>query len=417
MFFILFLTLIWGGFLKIAYERDINHNLFINPIFLFFLPQLIVLWLYVFLDKSGIVVPVSDFNLYTFLYILLLSSSFFFGYYINNTKHEKNRIKLIKNNKSNNEKLFTFFFVFCTLIGTYGTYKLLSNIGISYNLLNVNNIFQENFSRFNEEFFNSSHAILWQANIAALFWFSFSRKSYLTRFLVFIVIINILFRGAYVYLIIAFFYFMAPVILREGLRKSFIIYAMFFVFVINLVAYLSYDWTQGNPVDLYFQKIYPYTSGNYVNLSLNIITELEQYISGTIPWNDLLSNLGFGSVFSYLDKYLSFNLSAEESYLIFHKLSSNLPIYGNTSTFYGNLVYVPIPLTILHVFILGYLSRFFYVKSNVSLIALSVLAWFSAAHFLSFATGGHFSTTRFIPALLYIWPLIFIFTLLKKTRK
>lgn len=402
-----FLLCTWLIFLYISYKRSKNNKTWaIDPSFLFFGVQAVSLLLFIVLDATDSIIPSYKFNYLSVSYILFLGLAFFIGSEFMRRSTGLYRT-IYRPSHLQKNIFFKISFFSCFAIGIIGTFLLIKNMGFNGGLVDIFLKFYLNINEFNENFFSSSAAILWQANFATLFWSNFVKNSWVKTIIIIVSIFDILLRGAYVYLVIGLFYLITPMILRDGFNKKLILFVVFFGILLNLITLLSYNW-EGDPLLTYAKKIYPYTAGNFVNLAYNTNTRLSTNIAELMPWNDVMANLGFSTIMIYIDKYLSLNTLSTTNYLPFLLQSENLKIYGNTCTIYGNLVFVPFIFGFSFMFFLGMFIRLVYKHAHKNLFFMSIYSWLSAASFLSFATGGHFITTRFFPALIYIWPFLFI---------
>jgi hypothetical protein len=387
-----------------------NSRSFLDPFVLFITPQIISLSIILSLPFFGLSIK-NDLSELTLLYVLALSTSFLVGVtFYDNVKLSNNKFlgEEIVNSKSQS-LFFDFAFYTTFLISLFGTAKLLSGLGV-FSFLDLVALYSSDFNYIEKNFFNSSYAILWQACFASLFFYNFTRFKRINLIIVFFLFLMIFFRGAFIYIIIGFFYFIVPrwVLTRHGKFLNKLLTLLFFFFLLNLIVYFSYE-------DLslfkYILKIFPYTAGNYVNLAYHVESLTNN--ADIFSFSHFFESLGFGSVMFYFDKY--FYLSYSPS-LIFPFLQQieNFHVYGNTATVYGSFLGVNILISSLYFILLGLIGSYLYHNAKYSMFILVVLCWFSASHFLSFATGGHFITTRFFPALLFIFPFLFLYELLRK---
>lgn len=351
-----FLLCTWLIFLYISYKRSKNNKTWaIDPSFLFFGVQAVSLLLFIVLDATDSIIPSYKFNYLSVSYILFLGLAFFIGSEFMRRSTGLYRT-IYRPSHLQKNIFFKISFFSCFAIGIIGTFLLIKNMGFNGGLVDIFLKFYLNINEFNENFFSSSAAILWQANFATLFWSNFVKNSWVKTIIIIVSIFDILLRGAYVYLVIGLFYLITPMILRDGFNKKLILFVVFFGILLNLITLLSYNW-EGDPLLTYAKKIYPYTAGNFVNLAYNTNTRLSTNIAELMPWNDVMANLGFSTIMIYIDKYLSLNTLSTTNYLPFLLQSENLKIYGNTCTIYGNLVFVPFIFGFSFMFFLGMFIR------------------------------------------------------------
>lgn len=379
---------------------------FDHPIVLLLSPHIVAVGLIPLLAHYRIVIPTQEMEFDHFLYlntvILLLITGIYVGAQSGKRKNFTREWNLEKNSIS-------FWVTFG--IGMFGTFILLRNMEITSFLL-LYSIIASDFDTLESEFFNSSAAILWQANIASFFWYNtVKRPSMLMKTALGLSLIAVFLRGALLYLVIAGFYYLISYLYLRGRRVLPVKQLVFFLFFIQLVFMLSYTF-QDNLAQIYFQKTYPYLSGNFVNLWRHIDIAFEQQRT-TDGLDDISVSMGLGSIRVYLMSYLDIDFQPINR-MIFYLQATNAPIYGNTHTLHGQLAYLPMYLLFPFQLFLGILIGFFYRKAPENLFYLSIHCWFSAATFLSFAGAGHFTTTRFFPAMLFIWPLLFMPTVVRK---
>lgn len=406
-----FLLVLYWCFI-IFLSRSVNKNgRVLEPNFVFLIMQIVSIILLAVLEVFQLIIPSYSINFISFLAILFYSTSFFVG-----TVIARGVIKppIHSDYELGFNRIYTGFFYFTFFVACIGTIGLLSGMGIN-NIEQVYIMYTSDFSNAEQGFFNSSFAILWQASFACLFWSNFTKENKFNTLIVLLCILFIFFRGAFLYLILAFFYYITPRLVNRELNKKLLFIMFLFFLAMNLVVALSYGF-ENNILITYFSKTYPYLSGNFVNLFFHIDNALTLGFEKVNTIDDFLSLNGFSSILAYINKYSnsSFSLTV---YFPFIEQSSNLQIMGNTASLYGGLVYTPFLIGCFHLFILGFICSVTYIYASKRIIAVCVMCWFSAASFLSFASGGHFSTTRFMPAALYIIPLIFLIYLLNAIRR
>ena len=115
--------------------------------------------------------------------------------------------------------------------------------------------------------------------------------------------------------------------------------------------------------------------------------------------------MGFSSIRLYFDRYFGFEYQPVAR-MLFYEQANNVHAYGNTHTLYGQLIYLPVAFGVAFIPFLGFLIGRIYRLASKNLFFLSMHAWFCAATFMAFAGGGHFTTTRIFPAMLFIWPFL-----------
>lgn len=383
-------------FANFIIDRRCRSDFMLDPVCVFFIPQIIALVLLVVLSETNFLVPSKLMSATALMYYVLFNALFFTGVIISKSYFSIN-------SSLREIRITTKYVTYCCygtfIVGQVGSLYLLQGMGIS-NPISAISAFFTDFSRFEEDFFNSSFAILWQANIAFLFWFSLSNKNLLLKIMLFFCIMSLFFRGAYVYLIIGAFYFFVPYYLFRGYSKKLLLYLLISFLALNIITVLSYSFSSDSFYLLYFSKIYPYVPGNIVNFSYHADNSTTLY-----SFTEILSSLGFYSILLYINDYFSDGPLTAMTLPFYNQVQGHA-IYGNTSMIFGKLLYAPILISALFIMMLGLLCGYFYERRRSNLFCISVLSFLTAASFLSFATGGHFGTTRFFPALLFIWPLL-----------
>lgn len=381
---------------------------FDHPIVLLLAPQIVAIGLIPILAASGIVIPSVEMKFYHFMYLttasLLLTAGIAAGALGRTRKMFAQELRLKENS-------IPFWMTFG--IGMFATVTLLRNMNIN-DFAQLYFIATNDFNTLESNFFNSSVAILWQANIASFFWYNtVKRPSIFMKIALGLSLIAVFSRGALLYLIIAGFYYLVSYLYLRGRGSLPIKQLVLFLVFTQLIFILSYTF-QGNLVETYAQKTYPYLSGNFVNLWRHIDIAFRPGFA-TDGLDDISQSLGLSSIRVYLMRYFGFDFQPTD-HMIFYLQALNAPINGNTHTLHGQLVYLPMFLLFPFLLFLGFVMGFFYRKAPENLFYISIHCWFSAATFLSFAGAGHFTTTRFFPAMLFIWPFLFVFSATRKRK-
>jgi hypothetical protein len=302
-------------------------------------------------------------------------------------------------------------------IGLIGTVALLGGIvddfqGFLFLLVNDASFLDKNF-------FNSSFALLWQANIASLFWFSLAYRKVTKIDYIFLALtsMSIILRFAFVYIVIAAFYFLIPMIASRRIDlKHLLKYGVLLFIVFNYLIFSTYAFDAADNVfAAYAVKVYPYTAGNIVaflyhfdSFPISLVS-----LSGA---GQIYEALGLSSISSYIDDYFNFNIEIE-SRMIFIQQVAGQKVYGNTHTIFGQLIYLPSILYFPYLLCFGFLLKKIHLMSRKSVYFLTVHCWFSAASFLAFSGAGHFTTTRFFPAILFIFPLYLFLTIALRPKR
>lgn len=353
--------------------------------------------------------PKYEFNIWSFIIVLCSYLSFYFGTklfekgkIINNAIYSYNCI----------ENKFSMAFYLTAATGIIGTFISLKNMMIFKNPL----LFLLNNYDYFDMYFKTSSigSILWLSNIAALFWYNFSKKKIIDKLLTIICFINIVFRAAYLYIIIGLFYFCIPqaILDKKANNKNILIYFIIIGILIISIPFISYSQVSIREGE-YFIKIYPYTAGSFSNLAYYANSLILSGPENMHNARNISRDLGFGQIMIYIDKYLNTNFYQEPINSGFLNQIEGIEEEGNMSSIYLVVVKNPILIGMAMLFLLGALSSILRKYSINNLFFMSSLCFFSAANFLSFSGGGHFATTRFFPALLYIWPFIFLKMIIK----
>ena len=380
-----------------------------SPILLFSFMQAISLLIQILSFIFYGLKPKYEFNIWSFIIVLCSYLSFYFGASLfEKGKMINNAIKSY--NSSKNESSIAFYLT--AAIGIIGTFISLKNMIVFKNPLLF---LLYNYNYFDMYFKTSSiGSILWLSNIASLFWYNFSKKKIIDKLLAIICFINILFRAAYLYIIIGVFYFCIPqaILNKKANNKDILIYFVIIGILIIAIPFISYSQVSIREGE-YFIKIYPYTAGSFSNLAYYANSLILSGPENMHNSRNIFRDLGFGQIMIYIDKYLNTNLYQEPINSGFLNQIEGIEEEGNMSSIYLTVVKNPILIGESMLFILGALSSILRKYSINNLFFMSSLCFFSAANFLSFSGGGHFATTRFFPALLYIWPFLLLKMIIK----
>lgn len=404
-FIIAFIWILILAFHSIYIKRQFNIKYIIDPIFLFLSGQAIILIILGIVNHTGYLRSSKQFSFMSASYLLTLGFSFLMGSLILDKKGYIPEIlnKQILKHRTQIVVKIAFFVNF--IIGTLGTLILLKGF-YSGNLLNLLPYFISNFDKFDKMFFNSSAAILWQANIAVLFWAGFLKDNWFKIILISIATINVLLRAAFLYLIVAAFYYIIPNFILSK-KKHFI---LILIFILILVPIFNYPNSTGNVKNMLI-SVTPYTFGNFTNYNI-YFNEMYESDKSSYDLVDIFRHFGFGSIMFYMDKYLKTDFLKHTRPFPFLNQLKDYSRYGNLASFYGTFTKVPYLIAVFFAFFLGLLNRFIYNGAHKSLFFLSIYSWFAASNFMAFAGAGYFASTQFIPAVLFIWPFLLIISLL-----
>jgi len=348
-------------------------------------------------------------------YIFTLSFAFFIGSFI--LDKPNNICTLSKEvHKHNNRIIINFAFYACFAMGCTGTFLLLKNL-YHGNLLGLFPYFMNNFVKFDRNI--STTYSLWNANTAVLFWAVFIKDNWLKFIIIFISAINILFRGHFLYMVVAAFYYIVPILIL-GKKKHFnfiIIFVLIFILIPTIIIptiiipTITQFQNPDNNVKKRLIALTPYTFGNFTNYNIYFN---EMYTKNHIYYDlvDISRYLGSGSIMLYSDRYLGTDFLKYVRPEPFNNQLHDYTCYGNLATIYSGFTKVPYLLAIFFSFFLGLLNRLFYNRAYKSLFFLSIYSWFAATNFMAFAGAGYFTSTRIIPAVLYIWPFLLVMGLL-----
>jgi hypothetical protein len=373
-----------------------------HPLLLIIAPFIYCLLVFFLSEFFGYLEPVTHFDLKAFLFLLssflCISVAFFFK------SSSRRNFQVSASLSSLSIKAFRI----TALIGLIGTIGLLS--GIVSNFSEFLFLLSADIKRLDKDFFNSSYALLWQANIASLFWFSLSYKFTSNKFdilLLFLALVSILMRFAFIYIVIAACYLFIPMVARGMIKfKQFFRFTLLLYICLNILIFAGYSFLPGEVLTTYLQKTYPYTGGNIVNLLIH----LENFpiaLSKVSDYSQIIEAFGLRSIFLYLDEYFSLDILLNSNMIFFQQVE-NMHVYGNTHTIFGQMMYLPVIIYYFYLIFFGALLKFSHDMSRRSLAFLTVHTWFCAASVLSFGGAGHFMTTRFFPAVLFIFPLYVI---------
>ena len=384
-----------------------EHLNLVSPILLFSFMQAFSLILQIIANIIWGFEPLYSFKILSIIYITILYLSYFWGTII------AGRYKCPKNYKV--DERYSIAYYITAIIGIIGTIISIKNMHISGNIV-LSFIF--NFQKFDQEFnLSSIGSIMWLSNFAALFFSNYSKKNKFTKIINIICFINILFRTAYLYIILAIFYYFTPKLLKingkEAKKSIFkLIPIALIFFVIPILSYKDINIANGS----YVKKIYPYTAGSFSNLAYYANDAIDR---GQInkKFNVIMRDLGFGQIEQYIDKYLKTKLYEPPAKNGFLQQIKGIDEEGNMASVYlAGINNNPI-IGIIFFLFLGYVSKKLMNSSNNSIFYMSIFCFFSAANFLAFSGGGHFATTRFFPAMIYIWPFIFFYNILRISTK
>jgi len=404
-FIIAFIWILILAFHIVYIKRQFNIKYIIDPVFLFLSGQTIILIILGIVNYTGYLKSAEEFSFPSLCYILTLGLSFLIGSLILDKKRYIPEILNKKISKRRTQIIIKIAFFVNFVIGTLGTLILLRGF-YSGNLLNLLPYFISNFDRFDRMFFNSSAAILWQANLAVLFWAGFFKDNWFKIILISIATINILLRAAFLYLVVAAFYYIIPNFILSK-KKHFI---LILIFILILVPIFNYPNSTGN-VKKMLISVTPYTFGNFTNYNI-YFNEMYKSDKASYDLVDIFRHFGFGSIMFYMDKYIGTNFLKHVKPSPFYNQLQDYTRYGNLSSFYGKFIKVPYLFAIIFIFFLGLLNRIIYNNAYNNLFFLSIYSWFAASNFMSFTGLGYFASTRFIPAVLFIWPFLLIISLL-----
>ena len=325
----------------------------IDPIFLFLSGQIVMLIILGVVNHTGYLRSSEQFSFSSSCYLLTLGLSFLLGSLILDKKKDKPEILNKRMSKHKTQFFIKFAFYITFGIGCIGTLMLLKNIYHS-RLFGVLPYYFANFDEFNEYFFSSSFAILWQANFAVLFWSAFLKDSWIKFIIIFIATINILLRAAFLYIVVATFYYLIPHSILSK-NKYFI---LIFVFILILIPIFNYP-NSVDDVKKMLISVTPYTFGNFTNYNI-YFNEMYRGDKASYDLVDIFSNFGFGSIMLYMDKYFGTNFLKYVKPGSFYNQLQDYTRYGNIATFYSGFTKVPYLLAVFFIFFLGLLNRIIY---------------------------------------------------------
>ncbi|MGH1441582.1 MAG: hypothetical protein ACRBBR_15820 [Cellvibrionaceae bacterium] len=301
-----------------------------------------------------------------------------------------------------NQRTLRKLLYFSVGIGLVGTIGLIA--GMSLSLGNFLNTFLASPSQFEQYFFNSSFAILWQANIAGCFLLALTKIDPRWRYAILLALLfQVSLRFAYVYLVIASVYFLVPYSNTQRLSiKRTLSIATILVLPLLYIFINSYSLEDGFSSVL--AKIAPYTFGNFVVLSqISIDASL-----GIL--NPSFESLGLGSWVATLAKYVEG--VTVRPLLVFSPIFLSLGAYGNTATGFSTFMYGGIVDGVVFHFFLGAAAQYLYRLSLRNIVAAAIYAGIASGLALYFATGAPFGTTRLLPAIIWIvFPVLILRTL------
>jgi hypothetical protein len=223
----------------------------------------------------------------------------------------------------------------------------------------------------------------------------------------------VLLRAAYLYLVVALFYWIVPLLYRREDAKEAGIWTMGAGFLMLLLP----TWAVGyRGIQGFLVTVTPYTFGNFSNYNhwFHTVSFTGWGVGGDV--SEVLYHAGLGSILAYVQEYSGLRLAATPGAEPFLRQLSGVPRYGNVSSIYGSLVRLPLWIGLMLPFALGAMSEWVYRRAFGSTFFQSIYAWMAAAAFLSFAGAGFFTTTRFFPAVLYVWPALVAAHLMRRVR-
>jgi len=406
--------------LIVIYSKYLSHRygyfFFVSPFFLFAAPQAILLIIMYIFNVTEFLETTYRFTLMSGLYLLTICIAYFVGSFLMhlNTRVVTKNTRLLISDK--NQKYFISFGIITLAFGTFATVRLLSNISIGY--FSAFSIFLDEFNLFDRSFFSNSYAILWRINFAALFFAALIEKRLFRYFIFVVAFTNIVFRAAFLYIPMAIFYYGIPRVLSSySIRRIFIFGGLFLLTLVIIFTTLNYGEINGTILErirVTAIRLTPYSFGNFVNFNI-YFSNMESNETGSYQLETILFGLGTNDLLALVNKYLNFGY--KQSFVApFYSQIVGYNRYGNTFSYYGSMTLVPYPVALIFTFFLGALNAYAFNQSFKSIFFVSIYSWFSVANFFSFAGGGHFSVTRFFPAVFYIWPLLLLLKMLNRTR-
>ncbi|MBP7078400.1 MAG: hypothetical protein KBA77_02535, partial [Synergistales bacterium] len=310
-------------------------------------------------------------------------------------------IKTKNKNEISEKGPYHFSFLTCVLSGTIGSFKLIQGMDI-HNLSLLIDLYLNNHYLLESSFFNSSWTLLWQANIAALFWFNFTDRKK-TWPLVPLLLFSISLRAAFLYLTVAIFYLIVPIVYSFKVRKTHVYFFLFLIIFFMGSMFIKEGRTSEQP-----DRISPYSFGNFS--SFNYYYETPSYRK--ITFEDIGLNMGLGQIFIYSNKYFGTKLRYTPSWHHgFLRQVKNSSEKGNVVPLQTYLIYLPLFLSLAFFSFLGFLCGFLFKVASSNLWGLSIYSWFAASLFMVHSGGGFFATTKFFPAMMYIWPFLLFYSI------
>jgi len=191
------------------------------------------------------------FSLESAIFFISFSALFLFSSFIGIIS-----IKTTNKNKMAEKKTYYFPFLTCVLLGTIGSLKLIQGMDIN-NLSLLIDLYSNEHYLLEASFFNSSWTLLWQANIAALFWFNFTDMKKTWPFVP-ILLFSISLRAAFLYLIVAIFYLIVPIVYTSKLKRI-----HFYFFLLVIIIFMGSMFTKEGRTFEQPDRISPYSFGNF----------------------------------------------------------------------------------------------------------------------------------------------------------
>ncbi len=411
------IVLIWLGVVifHLAYtNRRFDISYISDPVFVFLIGQTVMLVLLGVLNYTGYLRPAAEFSLSSTSYLVSIGLAFVIGSVV--VDKQKYTPTVLEKRISTHvaQVIIKAAFVGCFILGSSGALLLLKSL-YQGGLLGLLPYYVSHFGEFNAHFFNSSAALLWQANFATIFFGALLKRTRGKYVFLLIAFFNILLRSAFVYLVIAAFYYLTSMLILR--KKKHFIYSVTIISLLLVgLAAVNYN-LPSKSLRQALISVTPYTYGGFINYNINF-SEFSEERGENYQAVQILAYLGFWSDMFYADKYLGTDFRPQDvAPLPFRNQLRDYVRYGNISTFYGNFIKVPYLLAVVFVFFLGILNRIVYRYAHSSVFALSIYSWFAAASFMSFAGSGYFASTRWVPAVMYIWPIVFILWLASWKRR
>jgi len=397
-----------------------NFGYIIDPIFLFLIGQIVMLIVLGIVNHTGYLRSAQQFSFISTSYLLTLGLSFFIGSFILDKSKNDTETLIGKTSKKRTQFIIKFAFYANFTIGSIGTLILLKNFYYG-SLLRLLPYFLNNFNVFEQKFFQGPAlaSILWRANFAVFFWAALLKGNWIKFIIIILAGFNIILRGAFLNVIVAVFYYIVPALILSSTsnltnnisnKKQIIFIGCISLIIIIFMVTLNYEHSI---VDIKWNliAITPYSFGNFTNYNIYFKEMYSSNQNVDFDLVNILRYLGFGSIMRYTDKYFGTNFLRLTRAEPFNNELKDFVRYGNLASFYGNFTKVPYLISLSFVFFLGLLNRFVYNFAHKNLFILSVYSWFASTSFMAFAGSGYFADTKFFPAVVYIWPFLFIISL------